>query len=79
MPDYDASFPAGTAVRIVAGERLRAFKTSWKYHNPLRDEQMGFAARTAVVVRVGYYHGGDPLYELAGIPGVWHEACLESA
>jgi hypothetical protein len=25
---------------------------------------------------VGFYHGGDPLYSLDGVPGVWHERCL---
>ena len=25
---------------------------------------------------VAFYHGGDPLYKLAGIPGLWHEQCL---
>ena len=29
--------------------------------------------------RVGYYHGGDVLYELEGVPGVWHEVCLRKA
>lgn len=23
-----------------------------------------------------YYHGGDELYWLKGVPGVWHEQCL---
>jgi hypothetical protein len=27
-------------------------------------------------VSVGFYHGGDVLYVLEGIPGVWHESCL---
>lgn len=25
---------------------------------------------------VTFYHGGDELYELKGVPGLWHEACL---
>jgi hypothetical protein len=25
---------------------------------------------------VGFYHGGDVLYTLDGIPGLWHEQCL---
>jgi hypothetical protein len=27
---------------------------------------------------VGFYHGGDELYQVAGIPGTWHEECLEA-
>jgi hypothetical protein len=30
------------------------------------------------VKSVGFYHGGDVLYELSEISGTWHEACLES-
>ena len=30
-------------------------------------------------MRVGFYHGGDALYELEGVPGVWHEVCLRKA
>ena len=25
----------------------------------------------------GFYHGGDELYKLKGMPGVWHEQCLK--
>jgi hypothetical protein len=25
----------------------------------------------------GYYHGGDVLYTLTGVRGIWHEQCLE--
>lgn len=32
-----------------------------------------------MVEKVGFYHGGDPLYKLDGVPGVWHEECLEAA
>lgn len=28
---------------------------------------------------IGYYHGGDELYWLKGVPGVWHERCLKAA
>lgn len=48
------------------------------YHNKLTDEQMPFAGCVPRVAKVGYYHGGDPLYELEGLPGVWHEVCLEN-
>ena len=32
-----------------------------------------------VVSSVGFYHGGDELYVIEGIPGVWHEVCLSLA
>lgn len=25
---------------------------------------------------VGFYHGGDELYGLEGVPGLWHKQCL---
>jgi hypothetical protein len=28
------------------------------------------------VAAIGYYHGGDVLYTLNDIPGIWHEQCL---
>ena len=79
MPLYKAAFPAGTSVRIVADSALRDFRETWSYHHNLRDEQMPFAGRVLEVAAVGFYHGGDPLYELKGAPGLWHEACLEAA
>ena len=24
------------------------------------------------------YHGGDVMYELADVPGIWHEVCLQA-
>ncbi len=35
-----------------------------------------FAGRSAVVDQVGFCHGGDVLYVLREILGVWHEVCL---
>jgi hypothetical protein len=34
------------------------------------------AGAIAEVEKLGYYHGGDELYWLKGVPGVWHEQCL---
>jgi hypothetical protein len=36
------------------------------------------AGCTARVRDVGFYHGGDALYHLEGVPGTWHEACLHA-
>jgi len=74
---YEARFPVGTHVQIADAQKLDDFMREWKYHNPLKTEQIDFAGRPAVVEKVGFYHGGDPLYVLRDIPGLWHEECLE--
>jgi hypothetical protein len=75
---YREEFPKGSSVRIVGRPRLEDFLASWKYHNKLTSEQLNYADQIAEVESVGYYHGGDELYVLKGIPGIWHEQCLES-
>jgi hypothetical protein len=39
-------------------------------------EQLEYAGRTAQVKDVSFFHGGDEIYTLQGVPGVWHEECL---
>ena len=73
MKPYKESFPEGSQVRIVDRLALDQFRRTWKFHNPLKSEQMAFAGVTAKVANVSFYHGGDPLYVLEGIPGFWHE------
>lgn len=73
---YNAEFPAGTHVRLADRDSLEEFKRTWRYHHPLTEEQLDYAGRTALVKSAGYYHGGDELYTLDGIPGIWHERCL---
>ena len=76
MPPYDASFPKGTKAKIADEPILRHFQQTWKLHNPLQLEQIACAGKSGLVKAVGYYHGGDVLYQLEGLPGVWHESCL---
>jgi len=78
MPPYQERFLAGARVRIASRSKLELFREQWTFHNPLTAEQVSFADREAVVKQVGFYHGGDPLYSLEEIPGVWHEECLSS-
>lgn len=78
MAAYKEKFKKGSCVRVLGRAKLEDFKKSWQYHHPLQNEQISFAETQAEVVSVGFYHGGDVLYELAGIPGIWHEICLES-
>ncbi len=74
---YNAEYPAGTRVRIVDKAKLQAFRKTWKYHHPLQEEQLRHSGESAAVREVSFYHGGDELYVLEGVPGIWHEACLE--
>jgi hypothetical protein len=74
---YEADFPVGTRVRIKSRDFLKQFKDDWKFHNPLRILQLFWGGTVGTVSSVGYYHGGDELYHLRFVPGVWHEVCLE--
>ena len=76
MTPYIERFPVGTRVRIATRPELDTFRADWHLHNPLTAEQLGCAGREATVKEIGFYHGGDLLYVLAGLPGVWHEPCL---
>ena len=73
---YNEEFPVGSLVRVASRNELDKFQQSWKLHHPLEDEQLLFADKVARVKGVNFYHGGDELYSLEGIPGIWHEGCL---
>ena len=73
---YTEAFPAGTKVRVADRKFLDEFVATWKYHNKLQSEQLAYAGRMTKVEGVSFYHGGDPLYQLVGLPGLWHEQCL---
>ena len=75
---YQEKFPVGSVVRIAELAELERFRTEWRFHHPLEAEQLGFAGRSAAVATVGFYHGGDVLYTLDGIPGIWHEDCVHA-
>ena len=77
MKPYEPAFQVGERVRIASRRVLQAFARNWKYHHPLVPEQLTYAGQTATVERVGIYHGGDAIYQLKDVPGVWHEACLK--
>ena len=76
---YNSAFSTGAPVRIGDRATLEKFMRSWRPHNPLSPEQLAFADKPARVAQVGYYHGGDVLYTLEDVPGVWHEVCLREA
>jgi hypothetical protein len=77
MPPYKEKYPVGTIIRIASVERLQAFKSDWKYHHPISDEQIKAAGKADKVKGVAFYHGGDALYALEGAAGTWHEQVLD--
>jgi hypothetical protein len=76
---YRATFPPGSKVRVIAKPALEAFALNWNYHHKLRPEQMDYAGVISTVKEVTFYHGGDQLYVLEVVPGIWNEPCLEFA
>jgi hypothetical protein len=80
MSYYDpAKYRKGVVVRIATRPALEAFlRPTWKFHHPLHPEQLEYGGRSAKVQTSAMYHGGDVLYELEGVPGIWHERCLEA-
>lgn len=79
MSPYTQRYPVGTTVRVASHEFLTEFKETWKFHHKLQPEQLEYADRVTTVKRVGMYHGGDQVYELTDIPGMWLEPCLSKA
>ena len=75
-PPYNEQFPVGTRVQIAPRDVLEEFRRTWSYHHPLTVEQLACAGQQATVRDVGFYHGGDVLYTLDGVAGIWHEQCL---
>jgi hypothetical protein len=74
-----AEFEVGTEVRIADRPFLQEFLEAGQYHNELEEEQLDYAGRAAKVKTIEFFHGGDEIYTLEGIPGVWHEECLSAA
>ena len=74
---YHENSPVGTLVNIAKRDFLEDFLRTWKLHNKLKPEQLDYAGKTGMIKSVGVYHGGDVLYEIEGVPGIWHEHCLE--
>jgi hypothetical protein len=77
VPPYQELFPKGSKVRVKDRATLEAFKVEWRWHHPLEGSQLDFAGESGRVASIGFYHGGDVVYWLDGIPGVWHERFLE--
>jgi hypothetical protein len=76
---YVEAFRVGTKVTVPPLPDLEEFRLNWRLFYPLTETQIEFAGTVARVKSVGFYHGGDALYVLKKVPGVWHEVCLTSA
>jgi hypothetical protein len=76
---YKEKFPVGTLVKIARRDALEDFVRTWKLHNKLMFEQLAYTDKTGKIKSVGFYHGGDVLYEIERMPGIWHEQLLEAA
>ena len=74
-----AEFEVGSEVRIADHAFLQEFLDAGQYHNELEEEQLGYAGRVAKVSTIEFFHGGDEIYTLEGVPGVWHEERLSAA
>jgi hypothetical protein len=48
----------------------------WRYHHRLDPGQLAYEDRVTTVEEVGFYQGGDPVYKLADVLGLWLEQCL---
>jgi hypothetical protein len=55
-------------VAVVDRRRLEDFRRTWRLHNGLEQDQLAYAGAKARVASVGFYHGGDVLYQLEGVP-----------
>ncbi len=73
---YKEEFQVGSLVKIADRGALEDFARNWKLHNKLQPEQLDDAGKIGKIKSVGFYHGGDELYQIEGIPGIWHEQCL---
>ena len=74
----NVEFAVGSEVRIADHPFLESFLEAGQYHNELEPEQLDYAGRVAKVKEFTFFHGGDEIYALEGIPGVWHEECLSA-
>jgi hypothetical protein len=58
MQAYTASFDVASEVQIADLQALEDFLRMWRFHSPLRKEQLAYAGRSAHVAKVGFHHSG---------------------
>jgi hypothetical protein len=74
-----AKFKEGASVQVCSRAELEGFLQKWKLHNKLQPEQLAYGGAKATVEKSFMYHGGYMLYQLKGLPGIWHEQLLQPA
>jgi hypothetical protein len=75
---YHEAFPKDSTVKIADRAFLENFLQTWMLHNKLKPGQLNYAGLVTAVESVGFYHGGDELYKLKDVSGIWHKQCLNS-
>jgi hypothetical protein len=77
---YDpAKFRDGTTIHLAERATLDEFFRTYDGHHRLEANQLESGGKVAIVRASYMYHGGDMLYELEGLPGLWHEQLLGPA
>ena len=71
-----AEFEVGSEVRIADRAFSRVFSKPGSTTTSSSPSSSNTPAASAKVKDVTFFHGGDEIYTLEGIPGVWHEECL---
>jgi hypothetical protein len=71
-------FKRGSIVRIADLSVLEEFLQSWQLHHKLEPMQLEYAGANGEIENAYMYHGGDMIYKLKDIPGLWHERLLEA-
>ena len=73
---HRAAFSIGASVRIKERTELERFARDWTSTNSLTPHQFCDAGVAGVVDSVAFDDGGNPLYTLERIGGIWHEENL---
>lgn len=68
---YNPSFPVGAIVRIADRSVLEKFHADGKRRHRLQSGQIEYAGEVARVEEVDFCYGGERLYSLEGVPGLW--------
>jgi hypothetical protein len=75
---YHEEYAIGSFVKIAERNALDDFMRTWTLHNKLEVKQLDYAGKKGRIRSVGFYHGGEELYQIEDVPGMWHEECLEA-
>jgi hypothetical protein len=76
--ERSVKYTQGSSVRICSLARLQEFLQTGRYRRKIEPQQFAFAGQIAMVKWSGLYEGGGFVYQLDGVPGLWHEQLLES-